>query len=34
MVNMISLVEFHSNDLDKIIDIASHTCWGFNQGTY
>jgi len=30
-VNMLSLVGFYSNDLDKIIDINNHTCHGYNN---
>jgi len=28
---MLSLVDFYSNDLDKIIDINNHTCHGYNN---
>ena len=30
-VNMLSLIYFYSNDLDKIIDINNHTCHGYNN---
>ena len=30
-VNMLSLVYFYSNDLDKVIDINNHTWHGYNN---
>ena len=30
-VNMLSMVDFYSNDLDNIIDINNHTFHGYNN---